>query len=151
MDFGSASPTQITVKSRLEALSVQERAAVITSAAYRAPELFAVKSNCTLTEAVDVWSLGCTLYAMAYALSPFEIATIKGGSLEMAALNAVIFPSVPSTSAAFQNLVQYILVIDPTARPSLDEVISRVVQESQQVVIGVTGQSSSKNNDPSRL
>ena len=32
----------------------------------RAPELFEVPSNCEIDEKTDVWSLGCTLYAMAY-------------------------------------------------------------------------------------
>ena len=33
---------------------------------FRAPELFEVPSNCVIDEKTDVWSLGCTLYAMAY-------------------------------------------------------------------------------------
>lgn len=31
------------------------------TATFRAPELFDVPSHCTLTTAVDVWALGCTL------------------------------------------------------------------------------------------
>ncbi len=36
--------------------------------AYRAPELFDVQSDCVIDTKTDVWSLGCTLYAMAYGM-----------------------------------------------------------------------------------
>ena len=36
--------------------------------AYRAPELFDVQSDCVIDAKTDVWSLGCTLYAMAYGM-----------------------------------------------------------------------------------
>ena len=34
----------------------------------RAPELFEVPSECVIDSKTDVWSLGCTLYAMAYGM-----------------------------------------------------------------------------------
>ena len=40
---------------------MQEAAERLCSAPYRAPELFDVPSDCTVTENVDVWSLGCLL------------------------------------------------------------------------------------------
>ena len=39
---------------------------------FRAPELFEVPSNCEIDERSDVWSLGCTLYAMAYGKFVFD-------------------------------------------------------------------------------
>ena len=38
---------------------------------YRAPELFEVPSHCDIDEKTDVWSLGCTLFAMAYGKETF--------------------------------------------------------------------------------
>eukprot|EP00741_Cyanophora_paradoxa_P001735 tig00000073_g1682.t1 len=121
IDLGSASPTPITVENRLQALEVQERAAVITSAGYRAPELFDVPSRCTVDERVDVWSLGCTLFAMAYGASPFELATAKGGSFAMAVLNPPQFPESPPTSEAFKGLVRAALEVDAQRRPRLSD------------------------------
>ncbi len=44
------------------------------TATFRAPELWDVPSPCTLNQgACDVWAAGCTLYAMMYEQSPFQI------------------------------------------------------------------------------
>ena len=37
-----------------------------SSAAYRSPELTSVCVSVQVTERTDVWSLGCTLYSLAY-------------------------------------------------------------------------------------
>ena len=44
----------------------------------RAPELFEVPSNCTITAKTDVWSLGCSLYAAAFGvfLLSFPLSTL---------------------------------------------------------------------------
>ena len=43
-----------------------------SSAAFRAPELTSVNPPTSISEAVDVWSLGCTLFSLAFGRSPFE-------------------------------------------------------------------------------
>ena len=84
-----------------------------------------VKTGVDLTEAVDVWSLGCTLFAMAYGTSPFETSqqSEHGGSIAMAVLNGkYAFPGDGHYSAGLQNLVSMCLVVKPDQRPDIDKV-----------------------------
>ncbi len=71
-DFGSAAPLRISVESRMEAMRVQDEAAVNTTASYRSPELFNTPSHCELDGRCDVWSFGCSMYAMFFSRTPFE-------------------------------------------------------------------------------
>lgn len=90
---------------------------------YRAPELFDVKTNTVLDEKVDIWSLGCTLYAMAYGHSPFEID--PSGSVALAVLNNQYkFPSQSEDhySENVRKLIQFMLVTDPLKRPDINNV-----------------------------
>ncbi|XP_054805328.1 uncharacterized protein LOC129308281 isoform X2 [Prosopis cineraria] len=64
MDFGSARPARQQIHSRSEALQLQEWAAEHCSAPFRAPELWDCPSQADIDERTDVWSLGCTLYAI---------------------------------------------------------------------------------------
>ncbi|KAK4354324.1 hypothetical protein RND71_026518 [Anisodus tanguticus] len=71
MDFGNARPARRQVRSRLEALQLQEWAYEHFSAPFRAPELWDCPSKCDIDEGTDSWSLGCTLFALMYGVSPF--------------------------------------------------------------------------------
>lgn len=87
MDLGSVaeSPTEIT--SRSVAIATQDTAAEHSTMPYRAPELFDVKTGTVIDTKVDVWSLGCTLYACLVGKSPFEMRSDEtGGSLSMCVL-----------------------------------------------------------------
>lgn len=91
---------------------------------YRAPELFDVKTETVLDEKVDIWSLGCTLYAMAYGQSPFEVSlNDQGGSIALAVLNGQFkFPSDNRYSKEFQDLISWMLQVDPKSRPDIQQV-----------------------------
>lgn len=87
MDLGSlaASPTAIT--SRSLAIAVQDTAAEHSTMPYRAPELFDVKTGSVIDTKVDIWSLGCTMYACLAGKSPFEARSDEtGGSLSICVL-----------------------------------------------------------------
>ena len=83
MDLGSLAPSPVHITSRAQALAVQDAAAEHSTMPYRAPELFDVKTGGRVDAAVDVWSLGCTLYACLVGRSPFEARSEEtGGSPE---------------------------------------------------------------------
>ncbi|KAI9679956.1 MAG: hypothetical protein M1817_004971 [Caeruleum heppii] len=87
MDLGSLAPSPTPITSRSLALAVQDAAAEHSTLPYRAPELFDVKTGSTIDTKVDIWSLGCTLYACLVGKSPFEARSEEtGGSLNMCIL-----------------------------------------------------------------
>ena len=89
MDLGSLSESPTPVTSRSLALAVQDTAAEHSTLPYRAPELLDVKTGTVIDGAVDIWSLGCTLYACLVGKSPFEARSEEtGGSLNICILSA---------------------------------------------------------------
>ena len=87
MDLGSLAPSPIPITSRSSALAVQDTAAEHSTMPYRAPELFDVKTGSVIDTKVDIWSLGCTLYACLVGKSPFEARSEEtGGSLSICVL-----------------------------------------------------------------
>ncbi|KAG6828541.1 hypothetical protein H0H92_007619 [Tricholoma furcatifolium] len=133
MDFGSTCKARIPVETRNQALLQQDIAAEQSTMAYRAPELFDVKTGITLDEKVDIWSLGCTLYALAYSHSPFENTqtTEQGGSIAMAVLNAQYKHPSSAYSQGLKGLIDSMLKVNPAERPDIHEVIKmtdRVLQ-----------------------
>ncbi|KAF0700209.1 Aste57867_9263 [Aphanomyces stellatus] len=128
MDLGSAAPLHTTIETQHEATDMVDEAARYSSAAYRAPELWSDSFRGTLSGKTDVWSLGCTLYAMAFGpFSPFESA--KDGVQKLAILNGVVkFPAHSSVSVAFVAFIQRMLQVDVDERPSLDDVIHQAQQ-----------------------
>lgn len=87
MDLGSIAPSPIPITSRSTALAVQDTAAEHSTMPYRAPELFDVKTGSVIDTKVDIWSLGCTIYACLIGKSPFEARSDEtGGSLSICVL-----------------------------------------------------------------
>ncbi|KAJ4841025.1 hypothetical protein Tsubulata_044441 [Turnera subulata] len=130
MDFGSARPARKQIRSRQEALQLQEWAAENCSAPFRAPELWDCPSHADIDERTDVWSLGCTLYAIMYGMSPFEYALGEsGGSLQLAIVNVQIkWPAGPNPPYpdALHKFVSWMLQPQPAVRPCIDDIIIHV-------------------------
>ncbi|KAK9471931.1 kinase-like domain-containing protein [Dipodascopsis tothii] len=136
MDLGSCVPARTRVTSRSQALEIQDVAAEHCTMPYRAPELFDVKTDTTLDEKVDIWSLGCTFFALMYNASPFELETADmGASLSLAVTSGRYrFPDSPLYSEATKDIVRGCLVVEPTARADIEDVIMRV--ETAQRALG---------------
>ncbi|KAI7899782.1 kinase-like domain-containing protein [Cokeromyces recurvatus] len=128
MDFGSVTKARIPILTRQDGLFQQDIAAEKSTLPYRAPELFDVQTGTILDEKVDIWSLGCTLYAAAYGQNPFEASVYEmGGSLALAILNGHYkFPIEDPYSDEFKNFIKFLLVIDSKERPDIDQVIIKL-------------------------
>jgi serine/threonine kinase 16 len=147
MDLGSLAPSPIAITSRSLALAVQDTAAEHSTMPYRAPELFDVKTGSIIDTKVDVWSLGCTLYACLVGKSPFEARSEEtGGSLSMCVLGGDWrFPDEKSgaskgkaksgenedaskaddkaISGPVKEVVRRCLTVEPSERPDIEELI----------------------------
>lgn len=148
MDLGSLAPSPTPITSRSMALAVQDTAAEHSTMPYRAPELFDVKTGSVVDTKVDIWSLGCTMYACLVGKSPFEARSDEtGGSLSIcvlggdwrwpgessaskgkdkqqpngdaAATKADLFPS-----PMVRDVVSRCLQVEPSERPDVDELIT---------------------------
>lgn len=144
MDFGSVGPCQQPIATRKQVLQLQEEASMHTTMPYRPPELFeggvragdkdAVVDYCK----VDVWSLGCTLFAMLYGASPFEsIFRPSTGHLQIVectqlkVINSIPVPPAHTAtskwySSEVQSVIADMLTQDRHLRPSLAVVVTKV-------------------------
>lgn len=147
MDLGSLAPSPTPITSRSLALAVQDTAAEHSTMPYRAPELFDVKTGSVIDTKVDIWSLGCTMYACLVGKSPFEARSDEtGGSLSICVLGGDwrwpgegnankgkgkqtngeansgkaqdIYPC-----AAIRDIVSRCLQVEPSERPDVDELM----------------------------
>eukprot|EP00040_Diaphanoeca_grandis_P020079 m.106578 g.106578 ORF g.106578 m.106578 type:complete len:115 (+) comp27734_c0_seq2:125-469(+) len=101
----------------------------IDSLPFRAPELFNV---CTwpseLTVKSDIWSLGCVLYTMAYLENPFEVVAGQTGSVSLAiAQGKFTFPEQDPYSQRVRDLIESMLKLNPTERPTIGQVLGKVL------------------------
>ncbi|KAG0934615.1 hypothetical protein G6F57_008679 [Rhizopus arrhizus] len=128
MDFGSVTKARIPINTRQDGLLQQDIAAEYSTMSYRAPELYDIKTGSVLDEKVDIWSLGCTLFAAAYGQNPFEIsANEMGGSMVLSILNGNYkFPSNDLYSEEFKELIKCLLVVEPNERFDIYQTISKI-------------------------
>ena len=147
MDLGSLAPAPMHISSRSHALQVQDTAAEHCTLPYRAPELFDVRVGATIDTKVDIWSLGCTIYACLVNASPFERRSDEtGGSLTMCILGGDWrFPDEGRTKKpprrgtgdqqqeevlvlhdCVKDIIRACLKVEPKERPDVDQLAAMV-------------------------
>ncbi|KYQ92330.1 putative protein serine/threonine kinase [Tieghemostelium lacteum] len=127
-DFGSCTVARFQITSRKEALQLQEDIDQNTTPFYRAPELFDIKSDQLVDERIDIWALGCLLYAIAYNKSPFEVSDEeKSGSVALTVLRG-LNAQAPNNiySQAFYQLIAKMLTMNPDQRPYINQVLDDI-------------------------
>lgn len=88
---------------------------------YIAPEV--LEGKCGHSYEVDVWSLGVIMYTLIIGKPPFETSDVKT-TYKRIRMNAYSFPEHVTISDAAKDLISKILNGDPTARPTLDQIIN---------------------------
>lgn len=124
-DLGSACPLVVRCSSRQQALTIQEEAAIATTAPYRSPELWDTPNECTIDGKADVWGFGCTMYALLFSRSPFEPPGAAFSPLAVLS-GSFRFPTAHTWSHEYLDAVSGCLTVDPSARLGLPEVLHRL-------------------------
>ena len=88
---------------------------------YIAPEILDGKTGHSYE--VDIWSLGVIIYTLIIGKPPFETRDVKT-TYKRIKMNAYTFPENAIVSEAAKNLISQILVLDPSKRPTLDQILT---------------------------
>lgn len=130
VDLGSCSKARVAVRTRQQALSLTDFALQHCTLPYRAPELLDVATNTEITEATDVWSLGCLLYACCYGCLPFEkIEMEQGASLNLAiSLGKYTIPRDSEYSEGLVGIIKDCLNLEAEKRPNVDKLLERALE-----------------------
>eukprot|EP01080_Neovahlkampfia_damariscottae_P010186 gene10186-2605_t len=108
-DFGLASKLDFTG---------QRKKTLCGTPNYIAPEI--LKNEGHGTE-VDVWSIGVIIYTLLVGTPPFETQNVKTTYQKIKDLDFEFPPNI-SISESAKDLVKRILTLDPSKRPSIDEI-----------------------------
>jgi len=133
LDFGSMTPAFISITTRSEAQKWQDWAEENCCVQYRAPELFHIETNSSITSKTDIFSLGGILYACCFSKGPFDDVYSRGDSVALAAASGRI--ELPIQSPTYPSIVidtmLSMLQIEPDRRPSIDEIIDKLSNASR--------------------
>ncbi|CAH8677961.1 unnamed protein product [Schistosoma rodhaini] len=137
-DFGSATTITYSPDQSWTALkrgSVQEELERFTTPMYRAPEMLDLYQNYPIGTPSDIWALGCILFYLTCTYHPFE------DSSKLAILNAnySIPASISSENAPFCSLIRQLLLINPSQRPNINEILGELSELASIREVQVSG------------
>jgi polo-like kinase 1 len=96
---------------------------------YIAPEILENKGH---SYEVDIWSLGVILYTQLIGKPPFETPEVKT-TYKRIKQCLYSFPDHITISEHARNLITRILVLDPSKRPTLDEIMADPFMSSEPI------------------
>ncbi|CAK9442214.1 uncharacterized protein LODBEIA_P59570 [Lodderomyces beijingensis] len=136
VDLGSCSRARIHVTTRQQALTLTDFAQEHCTLPYRAPELMDVETGSYVTEATDIWSLGCLLYSCCFGYSPFEkLEADQGANLNLAIARGKY--SIPENQNGYSedliDIIRKCLQLKPEKRPTTKELIETALELSRKV------------------
>lgn len=119
-DFGSCVEGPQSLKTKEDRAREVENVLKRTTAMYRSPELADVEGTAMfgsgeLTEAVDIWAMGCILYTMAFFKPPFPPDGLR--------TERYTIPETSKYSADVHTLIKRMLTADVELRATLDHVM----------------------------
>lgn len=117
-DFGSAVFGHVDLKTTKARQDEEEVIEKTTTQMFRAPEMVDLYMAKKLTQATDVWALGCCLYSLAFLKNCFE----EGSNLAILSRNYKI-PDDNPYGDGMSELIDRMLTEDSKARADMTEVI----------------------------
>lgn len=119
-DFGSCVVGPQSLATKADRMRESDNVSKRTTAMYRSPELADVEGTAMfgsgeLTEAVDIWAMGCILYSMAFFKSPFPLEGLR--------TDRYTIPSPSPYSPDVHAIIARMLTADVDKRASIDHII----------------------------
>jgi serine/threonine protein kinase len=117
-DFGSATFGHVDLRTPSARSEAEEVIQKTTTQMFRAPEMVDLFMAKKLTQATDVWALGCCLYSLAFFSNCFE----EGSNLAILSRKYKI-PDDNPYGEGLVELIDRMLTVDAKARADMTEVI----------------------------
>lgn len=134
IDFGSSIVARRQVSDRIGLQELIEESERMCTPTYRAPELWdrGIDDTLDLDERIDVWALGCVLYALMFGVNPFDLVEQNGGNLKLAVIQSNFsFPANHPYPQSLCDFVTYMLNKDEKERPHIADVLKRANELSR--------------------
>ncbi|CAD6992789.1 unnamed protein product [Ceratitis capitata] len=104
---------------------LEDQLSSVTTPMYRAPEMLDTWSNYEIGVKVDIWALGCILYALCFQKHPFE------DSAKLRIVNGNYMLPTDSRFQCFHEVIKGCLNVNPAHRLNISMVLERLAAISE--------------------